>query len=660
MPQAIAAVVVEFFVLEEIAATIATFAVEAAVSYAITAAASAALGGGSSGESGTAAVRSQNTTIRQSAPTRRLIFGEVKTGGYLAFAGQTDDGRAHLVVALGDGELESVDPVFWLADDLSSDAKFNGLLTTTFYSGTLTQSTDAQLIADFPDEWSASAQGKGVAYCITRYKFNANAFPRGLVLPAYKVKGLKLFDPRTNTTVWSANPALAALHIVRSRYGYNAAEKWLDMPSFIAAANICDEQNVYADALQKRYAINGVFEVSAGVTRIIEAIENACGGKLIFTGGKYRFYAGAYRAPTTPALTEVYLRDSVTMRTHPNRQQRLNIARGTYREPKQDWQTVDFAPQIESGAALLEDGEIVQNYSYPATTHGATAQRLARMTMRKARASVPLSLKCNWAALRYQLYDVIPVTIPEIGLENATYLIAEYKIQSSGGVDMILVPERADFYAWNPAIDEQGVATVVAPSFGQTPPAIAGLMVDGIARDLEFAVFPTLTAVWTSSNFAFFKHYEVQYKKSALSEYGASAIVTSPSFLTAGLELGDYDLRVRVVGTDDQYGVWSTELNTSVSGDNSPPAIPTNLSVIGVGTHAISWRNPEDNDFKKANIYINAVNNTSGAILLQSVVGLPDTSYNITNTPGGTRYYWVTAQDRTGNESTFEYAGTAT
>jgi hypothetical protein len=57
------------------------------------------------------------------------------------------------------------------------------------------------------------------------------------------VKGLKLYDPRTTLTAWSANPALAILtYLTNTEFGMGAALSETGSAEFIAAANSCEER----------------------------------------------------------------------------------------------------------------------------------------------------------------------------------------------------------------------------------------------------------------------------------------------------------------------------------------------------------------------------------------------------------------------------------
>jgi gamma-glutamyltranspeptidase len=71
----------------------------------------------------------------------------------------------------------------------------------------------------------------------------------------------------------------------------------------------------------------------------------------------------------------------------------------------------------------------------------------------------------------------------------------------------------------------------------------------------------------------------------------------------------------------------------------------------------IHWTTPVTDDFRKSNVYRNTTNSSIGATLMTTIVGVQNTPYSTTDVPGGTRYYFVSAQDASGNESALTYAG---
>jgi hypothetical protein len=674
MPEAAAAYVADYFAFEVIGTTVAEAAfiqtaVQVVATVALNQLASSVLG--SSGKGGTTSTQALNTTIRQSAAARRLIYGTVKAGGVLVYPAQSDDGKyAYLAVYIGEGPIDGIDSTFWVGDELSTESKFSGLLNLEAYTGASGQTASATLIAASSGEWTATEIGTGCAYAVVRYEFDRNAFPHGLVFPAFLVRGRLIYDPRTLTSTFSANPALCLLDYIRSEYGYAAPDDWIDFDSFGDAASICDEvidsldpANVVDSVTGKvlRYTLNGVFETTTGPAAVVATMEAAMGGKLVFVGGKYRCYAGAYRAPTGPTLTGEYLRDDPVLRTHPGRQQRINTARGTYREARQDWQTIDYQEQVLSAAVVSDDGEIVQNIDYPCTVNGATAQRLARIAMRHARSSVPLTVRCNLAAFQWQLYDTITVNLPDISA-SGTYLITSYTFAQGGGIDMVLVPHLAADFEWSTA-NEVLVPDLVIPNFNRTPPPVLGLVVTGGQLNSDDQPVPILFATWTATVFAQIKHYEIQYKLSSDSAWSNSSTATTESWSSPVSSGFEYDFRVRIVGQNDTYGSWASEVNIQVNADQTPPGVPTGLNVThqGVGVHndRIEWTTPTDLDFSRSRVYVNTINDSSTATEIAEIFGLPGTAYETiySHDDVDDHYYWVESVDRVGNVSARTYAG---
>lgn len=684
MPETIGAYVADYFAFEVIGTTVAA---AAAIETAVTIAATVAINqvaskvlASSSGSGGTAGPQVLSTTVRQSDASRRLIYGTVKAGGVMVYPQQDPDGaNVRVAVYLGEGPIHAVSSTFWIGDERTDDPKYSGLIGFDARLGTPGQTVVTSLRDASAGEWTTADVGTGCAYVVVRLGANRDVFTRGRVnMPmAFLVDGRVCFDPRADGTLLAMahtrNPALCLLDFMRSEFGPDGGidDDLIDFPSFAAAANVCDElvdsidhTNVVAGTPGKvrRYTLDGVFEVGAGHTAIKETMERAMAGRVVFVGGKYRCYAGAWRAPSGPVLDAHYLRGAPTFRTHQQRTQRFNVARGTYREPRQDWQTTDLHEQTLPAAVLAEDGEIVQTLDFPVTTNGAIAQRLARLAMLQARSAVPLTLPCNWSAIQWQLYDVVTLDLPQVGAAG-TWLITGYTLAESGGVDLTLVPHRAEDFAWTPATDEKTVPTVVAPSFNSVPLVVNGLLVVGSALVETGSGENTtasygLRATWTASSDYYLRHYYVQYKPSASGTWLDGGTYGQPSWervVSTGVE---YDVRVRQVREDSSTSAWATETNILVSGDTTPPGVPTGLSVTGTTTHTIGWTNPTSLDVMRARVYANLSNDAPTAVEVAEVFGLPATAYTAAHTPGGLPcHYWVTAVDRSGNESARTYAG---
>jgi len=191
-------------------------------------------------------------TSRDPIASRRLIYGTVRVPGTMVYIKTTADNTYHhYVVVLGQGPIDSVQTVFFNDEALTLDSSGNvtsgswsGNATIVAYTGTTTQAADANLIAASGGEWTAAHQGNGVAYLYVKLHWTSNLASVGLPNITAIVRGLKVYDPRTSTTAYSANPALCLRHYLtlsaaQGGGGYSAPTG-IDDTNIIAQANICD------------------------------------------------------------------------------------------------------------------------------------------------------------------------------------------------------------------------------------------------------------------------------------------------------------------------------------------------------------------------------------------------------------------------------------
>lgn len=612
------------------------------------------------------------TSIPASDAPRRVIYGTVKAGGVPVYITQTDTGRyVDMAIYVAEGPITGVSSTIWIGDDLSNESKFAGLVDVVPFLGAPGQTHSANLAAVSRGEWTSAMVGTGCAWVNVRYEFESQAFNRGLILPAFMVTGCPLYDPRTGLTNGRVdNPALVLLHFIRSRWAFQTTlqDSDIDFDSFAAAANVCDEIVVSVNAANvvngvagrvRRYSFTGVFEATGNPSQFVDAVCQAMAGNLINDGVNVRCYAGAYRAPTGPTLSAEYLRAAPAFRTHPGGQQRYNIARGTYREPLQNWEMTDYHEQRLSAGIIAADGEIVSPLDLPGVINGAQAQRLARLQMMVSRSAVPLVLRCNYAAFQWQLYDTVTVNLPEVGAVGV-FLIVQYdwaSVDDGGGIDMTLIPHLASDYTWDPATMEQTVAPIQVPTFRSLPASISGLTLTGSENYADTdQVVRKLRGAWTSTDWVMLSHYEIKFGKvgGEIKTYQ-----TSDKFLEVenAPKDTDYQIQVRAVGVDGREGGWSGIATGKVEPDTTGPGPASALSVTGQYTHEVRWTNPGDPDIR----WVHVLTVSGPALGSPTKIYENDASPNRSMSanfgrPAGT-HYAVQLEDRSGNLGVRVYAG---
>ena len=228
-----------------------------------------------------------------------------------------------------------------------------------------------------------------------------------------KVQGRKVYDPRDASTAYSSNSALCLRdYLTNTEFGLGEPTSRINDTSFSTAANVCDENvSLTGGGTEKRYTCNGVFETSETPKDIIKQLLSSCAGRLVYQGGQWTIYSGAYVAPTI-SVDEDDLDGSLQVTTQVGRRNIFNTVRSVYVEPSNLYQPTD-APVIKNATYLAQDQSevIARDFDWAFTTSSATAQRLSKIELEKVRQQItclmPLSLRNG---MRVQAGDTISVT----------------------------------------------------------------------------------------------------------------------------------------------------------------------------------------------------------------------------------------------------------
>jgi hypothetical protein len=618
-------------------------------------------------------------SIRSSVSSRKFVYGRARVSGTLVYAGSTGNNNEylHLVMPIHHGEFDALESTY-LADTLSSDARFSGLVRVNAHLGASDQTVDSDLVAESVD-WTTEHRLRGTGYIYLRLRFNQTSFASGIPNPSFVIRGRKVYDPRTGITAWSNNPALCALDYLIGTVpngsgtepvgiGADLATE-IDLDTFIAAANICDEAvNLKAGGSHARYTCDGVVTMDSAPAIVMEQLLTSCAGTLVYTGGVYRLFVGA-STPATHTITADMLRGPVRYQPYNSKRDSSNGVRGTYIDPLNAYEAADFPPQINS-AYVTEDGgeERWMDLSLPYTLDGVRGQRLARQFLERGRRSGEIELPCNFSALGVSVWDCATVDIDELGLPaGSKWRVKGWTFASGGGIDLALQEENDNSYLWD-VDDEVTPAAIARPTIvrsNEVPPPTDVTVSNASYISPEGSAIGGLLVEWTAAADAFVTTYEVEYTATGLAEWQSGANVgqvTSASipFLTIG---NSYDVRVRAKRGGGASSEWVQVDNTEVAGDTTVPSAPTGVSATAQsGAIKIDWVNPVDTDFRLARLYRHTADDSSAASAIADVYGFPSQAATYTDTvaSGQTRYYWLKARDASGNLSVFSSGVSAT
>ncbi len=483
---------------------------------------------------------------RDAAAPQEFVYGEVRKGGPITYLETTRGGSVlYQIIPLAAHEIESVEAIYindevaTISNDAYSNSRRSGAgwvtnrnwsddpdeheirifyhlgdqtaITDTFanssteslnsaFFDTGSSDEDSQNFGGVGQPTKASFVGNGIAYLFVRFSYASGVFQNGIPVITAKIRGKKVFDPRTSTTAYSNNAALCIRDYLTSAYGLNDAQ--VDDTVFQAAANACDENvnlgtdgnwalstayavgdtvtndaasyicildhtssasdepgvggsaGTYWEAYtEKRYTLNGVVRANQNYGDVLQQMITSCAGTLFWGGGKWKLAVGEYNAPTK-TFTLDDLRSNISLQTRVNLRDQFNKVQGVFNDAENRYIAADYPP-IESATFLTEDDGVEQalDLDLPFTTSGATAQRLAKMTLLRGREQMVFQAEFGLNAFDVEVGEIVALTIDRYGWTAKEFEVVSWRFFIGGEGDLrvalSLRETSEDAFAWD-------------------------------------------------------------------------------------------------------------------------------------------------------------------------------------------------------------------
>ncbi|MEG1655073.1 MAG: phage tail protein, partial [Hafnia sp.] len=221
--------------------------------------------------------------LRAAASAKTVVYGKCISAGTLFFSeeqagDQTDGELLHLAITLAGCPISSVGAVY-LGDDTIESYEDNASYEVHIDR----QTADPYMLKNCPS-WKDDMIGKGISWLRLTLKFNAEKFPSGIPNVTVEKNGRAVYDPRTGKTQFSDNAALCILDYYRTYL--KVPDSDINWDQFQEAANICDETVSNGDGTtDRRYRLNGEFDLSENKASILEEMIKTCAGEVTYIAG---------------------------------------------------------------------------------------------------------------------------------------------------------------------------------------------------------------------------------------------------------------------------------------------------------------------------------------------------------------------------------------
>ncbi|MFE8582948.1 phage tail protein [Sphingomonas sp. NCPPB 2930] len=312
---------------------------------------------------------------------------------------------------------------------------YRGKLRQRWQNGDAPATTTPAAASGFPMRGGALS---GLAHVVTSYEYNADAFPQGLPTSLWTLRGVRLYDPRQDSTypggsgahrvdqpatwTYSENPYLAALQWTLGRWEnghrvYGIGAKWseVDVASFVNAANVADANG---------WKIGGVVSTLDDKYAVLSSILAAGGGVPVARGAQI---AVSVNAPKTSVLTltAADIIGDVEMSSSTSFRDRQNTIIPRYREEAKKWEIIS-GERVSAAQYVTEDGgeQKTVEIEFPLVQQAAQAHQLAAYELVNSREFLTFTVRAKQRLLAARVGDCINVTVPEIASRFTKCLVA--------------------------------------------------------------------------------------------------------------------------------------------------------------------------------------------------------------------------------------------
>lgn len=474
-----------------------------------------------------------------------FVLGRTATGGYLVeryVTGAKNVDLNMVTVLSGGGPIEGIES--YLAENTPVTFNFSpslGLATVTdtvptsdLYRGKLKM---AFLSGSASDGYGLT----GLAHARIVASYDSKRFPQGLPKSLWVVRGLKLYDPRQDSTypggsgahrlndrstyTYSTNPYIAALNWALGIYadptrtirvgGIGGDWEQIDIGSFVAGANIAD-----ANA----WEVGGVVTTADDKFAVLNTILAAGGGTAVSRGATLSCIVNAPKT-TVDVITAADVVGTLEITSSAAWRDRKNKIIPTYREETQNWNM--YAGEAVTASTYVtedDDEERTQEIAYSLVQKASQAAQLAAYDLVNTREFLQFTAVCKPRLLNVRVGDCVTVQLPDVAVGSQKCLVVGRQFDpASMQVSLNLRSEtdaKHDFALGrtavappSPALDGYDPSNPAAPSStawtitgtsitkdGVTSPA---LVVEGVQDDpnaawvnVEFRTFGS--SLWTT------------------------------------------------------------------------------------------------------------------------------------------------------------------
>lgn len=610
-----------------------------------------------------------------------VVYGRRLVGGtrvFVSTGGNNKNEYMYIVLALSEGEIQAINSVY-VNDKLMVGTPVSGkpyrkvtggdykdIIWYQTFTGTDDQTACTTLFNDIgsgPDDfWGANHRLRGVAYIAMVVKYHQDKGMTSIPEIRCEIQGRKVYDPRTETTVWTSNPALCLRdYLTNERFGKGLPDSAIDDEAFGAAATFCDStvSSYTGGPSINTFSLNMILDTGNTLFDNTKRFLLAMRGIMPYSEGKYSLIIDKDDASVGTIDESICTRD-ITIKSV-NKNTKLNQVKAVFVNPykryEQDSVIWPPAGSLDETTFLSEDNNQVlsKDLTLDTVTNFYQARELARVAVLASRSSsIICELVCTSEALKYAVGDIITLEQPSMGWVGPAakeFRILSIQLAVSGEVGLTLQEYDSSIYPWVTGSEQDDQPETTLPNPNSVDAITTASVTTGsqVLNDGTIQYFADLT--WTPPSDELIQDYVVKINKKVGS-------VTTENVET--ITTINNKARYILTDTNAQYGytiqarngaqVTSEPLTVApvaVVTDTTAPADITSLNATGkLQQIELKWVNPTDPDFDV--VYIKQSDTDTEPTEVFAQVKTNTFTHEV-GAYSTTKYYWVAPVDTSGN-----------
>lgn len=400
----------------------------------------------------------------------RIVYGRMKVGGMETLPPVTTGDNNRILfklLTLAGHEIDSYNSVHFDATTIAQSAiapnsflhqNSDGLVLSGTYSGhAYVKQFRGNSLAPRFDRiigfLNLDSNARDIATVSLGLIFNQAIYPAVPVF-TFIIQGKRVYDPRLDTSpganptnlayhAWSSCPPLCLADYLRGAYGGSYEADEIDWATVVTAANYCDGLVNLPVGTQPRYTCNGVIFATDKFIDNVKALVDSMLGRIIFSDGKWRMYAGSWQTPSFTIPKNAWV-GPLTLRFEQGKEKRFNKAHCFYIDADRDYQRLECAPKIDTNYLAADGEEIEAETEQLLCTSEYEAQRKCVFLLRQSRNQISVAGTLPPSYQNLAIWDTGTIVFDFLGWSSKTFRITSISLRTDGALDCVFTEEQED------------------------------------------------------------------------------------------------------------------------------------------------------------------------------------------------------------------------